>query len=182
MFDPRPLLIRARTSQPFNMVATSMTGAALHAIGARCAFVVKHLHRVGTVRWSPPNGRALVLWSRGDDWISNQVYLRGRAGYEPGIAPPWFRLAALADVVLDVGAHVGFYAPLAAHADPKSRICAFEPHSRAYGRPTRNVALNGAENVRCMRAACRARAGTGVIYEVDGRGIPSGSTRDSGLR
>ena len=31
MFDPRALLRRVRASQPLNMVATSMTHAALHA-------------------------------------------------------------------------------------------------------------------------------------------------------
>ncbi len=64
------------------MVATSMTRAALSAVGANSELVVKHLHRVGTVRRILPNGRALVLGSHGDDWISNQVYWRGWAGYE----------------------------------------------------------------------------------------------------
>lgn len=163
------------------MVATSMTRAALHAVGANSELVVKHLHRVGTVRRILPNERTLVLWSHGDDWVSNQVYWRGWAGYEPEMAPLWFHFAARASVVLDVGAHVGFYALLAAHANPKGRVFAFEPHPTVYERLVRNVALNGVENVRCMQAACGARAGTGELYEVDGRGIPSGSTLECGF-
>ena len=181
MFDPRALLKRIRASQPFNMVSTSMTRAALLAVGAHSELVVKHLHRVGTVRRILPNGRALVLWSRGDDWVSNQVYWRGWAGYEPEMAPLWFHLAARAGVVLDVGAHVGFYALLAAHANPKGRVFAFEPHPTAHGRLVRNVGLNGVDHVRCMQAACGARAGTEELYEVDGPGIPSGSTLESGF-
>jgi FkbM family methyltransferase len=95
------------------------------------------------------------------------------------MAPLWFGLASRADVVLDVGAHVGLYTLLAAHANPKSRIFAFEPHPSVYGRLIRNLTLNGLENVRCMRAACGAREGTAELYEVDVPGVPSGSTLDS---
>ena len=35
--------------------------------------------------------------------------------------------------------------------------------------------------MRCMQAACGAWAGTGALYEVDGRGIRSGSTLESGF-
>jgi len=181
VFDPRALLKRLRASQPFNLAATSMTRAALLAVGAHSELVVKHLHRIGIVRRILPNGRTLVLWSHGDDWVSNQVYWRGWAGYEPEMAPLWFHLASRARVVLDVGAHVGFYALLAAHANPECAIFAFEPHPTVYGRLIRNVSLNGVENVRCMQAACGARAGTGELYEVEGRGIPSGSTLESGF-
>ena len=161
------------------MVVTSMTRAALHAVGVHSELVVKHLHRVGTVRRVLPNGRALVLWSRGDDWISNQIYWRGWAGYEPEMTPLWFELASRADVILDVGAHVGLYTLLAAHANSRSKIFAFEPHPTVYGRLVRNVALNGVKNVRCVQAACGAMGGTGELCEVDRPGVPSGSTLDS---
>ena len=156
-----------------------MTRAALHAVGVHSELVVKHLHRVGTVRRILPNGKALVLWSLGDDWISNQIYWRGWAGYEPEMAPLWFGLASRAEVVLDVGAHVGFYTLLAAHANSKSRIFAFEPHPAVYGRLVRNVALNGVDNVRCVQSACGAKRGAGELHEVDVPGVPSGSTLDS---
>jgi FkbM family methyltransferase len=181
VFDPWAVLKGVRASQPLNMVATSMTRAALHAVGAHSELVVKHLPRVGTVRRILPNGRALVLWSRGDDWVANQVYWRGWAGYEPEMAPLWFQFAACAGSVLDVGAHVGFYALLAAHANPKGRVFAFEPHPSVYERLIRNLSLNGVENVQCVKAACGARAGAGELYEVDGRGIPSGSTLEPGF-
>jgi FkbM family methyltransferase len=97
------------------------------------------------------------------------------------MAPVWFQFAARAGTVLDVGAHVGFYALLAAHANPKGRVFAFEPHPSVYERLIRNLSLNGVENVRCVQGACGARAGTATLYEVEGRGIPSGSTLESGF-
>ena len=176
MFDPKAVLKRIRVSQPFNILATSVTRATLRAVGGHSELVVKHLHRVGAVRRSLPNGRELVLWSRGDDWIANQVYWRGWAGYEPEMAPLWFQRAAHASVVLDVGAHVGFYTLLAGHANPKGKVFAFEPHPTVHGRLVRNVGLNGLDHVRCMLTACGASAGTQALYEVVGSGIPSGST------
>jgi hypothetical protein len=81
--------------------------------------MIKHLHRFGIVRSRLPHGRTLRLWSRGDDWIANQVHWRGWDGYEPETLPLFFRLAATARVTLDVGAHVGFFTLLAGHANPE---------------------------------------------------------------
>lgn len=101
-----------RASQPFNALATSTVRSILDLTRARPEFVVKHLHRMGTVRSQLPNGRELRLRSRGDDWVSNQVYWRGWNGYESESVPLFFRLATRASVTLDVGAYVGFYALL----------------------------------------------------------------------
>jgi hypothetical protein len=54
---------------------------------------IKHLPRTGPVRSRLPNGEVLRLWSRGDDWISNQVFWRGWSGYEPETTPLFFELA-----------------------------------------------------------------------------------------
>ena len=105
-----------------NWAATTATRWALAATGARSEFVVKHLHKVGTVRARLPNGRALRLWSRGDDWVSNQVYWRGWDGYEPETVPLFWRLAERSAVTLDVGAYVGYFALLAGHANPSGRV------------------------------------------------------------
>jgi FkbM family methyltransferase len=121
------------------------------------------------------------LWSRADDWISNQVYWRGWAGYEPEMSPLFFRLATSARVVLDVGAHIGFYTLLAAHANPDGVVFAFEPHPRAYGRLERNVTLNALKNVRCVPEACGAVDAVAQLHSVDTEGIASGSTLNRGF-
>src|SRR5262245_56074500 len=96
-----------RDTQPFNWVSTTAAKLAFGAAGGAPDVVVDHLHRVGTVRCRLPNGRTLRLWSRGDDWVSNRVYWRGMAGYEPESTAVFFRLATGAAVTLDVGGYVG---------------------------------------------------------------------------
>lgn len=175
MHDVRASLKRLRVSQPFNFVATSLVQAVLSAFGMRSEFVIRHLHRAGTVRCRLPNGRILRLWSRGDDWISNQVYWRGWSGYEPETVPLFFRLAVSARVTLDIGAYVGFYALLAAHANPEGRVYAFEPHPGIFPRLERNVALNRLGGVRCVPSAVGDLDGTGELFHVS-TAMPSSSS------
>lgn len=157
-------LRRLRYSQPFNAIATTSVRAILGATGWRSELIIKHLHRVGNVRSPLPNGRVLHLWSRADDWISNQVYWDGWAGYEPETVPLFFRLASRARVTLDVGAYVGFYSLLAAHANPGGRVFAFEPLPEVFERLEANVARNDLDNVACVRAAVGVSEGTSPFY------------------
>lgn len=166
MLNVRRTLKRFRVSQPFNFVASSLMRVALKILRVESESVIKHLHRVGTVRCRLPNDRTLTLWSRGDDWVSNQIYWRGWSGYEPETVPLFFRLAATAAVTLDVGAYVGFYTLLAAHANPAGRVYAFEPHSGIYERLLRNVAINGLKNVRCVASAVGETDGTADFFHV----------------
>jgi len=154
------LLRRLRVSQPLNFLATSTVRAILRAAGSHSEMVIKHLHRVGAVSDRLPNGRTLRLWSRADDWVSNQVYWRGWRGYEPETAPLFFRLASRARVTLDVGAYVGFFTLIAGHANPNGRVFGFEPLPDAYKRLQSNVELNKLTNVVAVASA---------VGEVDGR-------------
>jgi FkbM family methyltransferase len=160
------VLKAVRASQPFNWLATSSVRAGLDLMGARPEMVVKHLHRVGPVACRLPNGRVLRLWSRGDDWVSNQVFWRGWRGYEPETAPLFFRLAARAKVTIDVGAYVGFYALLAAHANPSGRVFAFEPMPAIEARLVRNIRINHLANVTCIASAVGEIEGTAEFYHV----------------
>jgi FkbM family methyltransferase len=122
-------------------------------LGVRSELAIRHLHRAGNVRCRLPNGRVLRLWSRGDDWVSNQIYWNGLPGYEPETVPVFLRLAREARVIFDIGAYVGLYTVLAAHMNPAAEVYAFEPHPYAYDRLLRNVTLNRLSNVQCFRAA-----------------------------
>src|SRR5262249_9459257 len=155
----KAVLRSLRSSQPLNYLTTSLAFGALTITGLRAECFVKHLHRIGTVRRRLPNGRILSLWSRGDDWVSNQIYWKGWDGYEPEMAPLFFSLATRAMVTIDVGAYVGYYTLIAAHANPAGRVYAFEPLPTIHQRLLRNVALNGPENVECVASA---------VGEVDG--------------
>jgi FkbM family methyltransferase len=155
-----------RSSQPLNWLATSSLRAGLNLLSVHPEAVVKHLHRVGPVACRLPNGRTLRFWSRGDDWVSNQVFWRGWHGYEPETVPLFFRLATRANVTIDVGAHVGFYALLAAHANPSGRVVAFEPMPAIHARLARNVRMNGLVNVTCVKSAVGMTEGIADFYHV----------------
>lgn len=158
------VLKKLRAAQPLNRIATSSIRAGLRVAGFRSEAVVKHLHRVGMVQSRLPNGRTLRLWSRADDWVSNQVYWRGWEGYEPESVPLFFRLATTARVTLDVGSYVGFYTLLAAHANPEGRVYAFEPLPDAFDRLKRNVALNKLSNVIPVATAVGDVNGTAEFF------------------
>lgn len=171
----RAILKRLRYTQPFNRMATSATRAMLQATGMHSEFVIRHLHRVGIVTCRLPNGAELRLQSQGDDWVSNQVYWRGWEGYEPETVPLFFRLALRAEVTVDIGAYVGYFTMLAAHANPRGRVFAFEPLPSVYRRLQRNVVLNRLSNVECREAACGAEEGTAEFYHVDAE-LPTSSS------
>jgi FkbM family methyltransferase len=157
-------LKRLRASQPFNAVATTLVRAAMRLSGREWAWAVAHLHRVGPVAARLPNGRRLRLWSQADDWVSNQVFWKGWAGYEPETARVVFRLASRARLTVDVGAYVGFYTLLAALANPAGQVLALEPHPGACERLARNLERNGVRNATVVRAAAGALAGEAELH------------------
>ena len=169
-------LKRVRSSQPFNYIATGATRRFLKATGLHSELIIKHLHHVGTVRCKLPDGRTLSLWSRADDWVSNQLYWRGWSGYEPETTPLFFRLATRAQVTMDVGAYVGFYTVLAAHANTEARVYAFEPLPTVYERLLRNVALNKSANVQCIAAAVGEEAGEAEFFTTVTTEMPTSSS------
>jgi FkbM family methyltransferase len=87
----------------------------------------------------------------------------------------FFDLARSARIVLDIGAHVGYFALLAAHANRDGKVYAFEPLPRVYERLQRNVALNKVPNLTCLPLAVGAESGVAEFFHVS-RGIPSTSS------
>ncbi len=164
-------LKRLRSSQPLNRLATGAARRVLSGLGVQSEFVIRHLHRVGDVRSRLPNGQELRLWSRADDWVSNQVYWRGWMGYEPETAPLFYLLATCSDAVVDVGAYVGFFTLLAAHANGAGRVLAFEPLSDAFARLTENVERNALSNVVCVPAALGRTEGEADFFHVSGPSV-----------
>ncbi len=165
----------ARYSQPFNVLATTLARALLPHSGRVRPWAVTHLHRVGNVRSTLPNGRQLRLWSRADDWISNQVFWKEWSGYEPETSPLFYRLALTARATLDVGAHVGFFSLLAGHANGGGQVVAFEPFPPLFSRLRANVALNGLDNVACVEVAVGDMPGEAAFYHV-ANGLPCSSS------
>ena len=160
---------------PFSFLVAHSVRAVLRAGGWNSEWAIRHIHRVGSVSAALPNGRVLRLWSRGDDWVSNQVFWRGWAGHEPETTRLFFRLAQQAAVTVDVGAYVGYYTLLAAHANPSGRVIALEPLPAIHERLLRHVALNRLPHVECVRAAAGAEEGTASFYH-HRTGLPTSSS------
>jgi FkbM family methyltransferase len=163
------------TWPPGNRVATDLLRALLPGRARRHPVFVRYARRVGVVEATLPDGRLLRMRSRGDDDIAGPLFWRGWAGHEPETARLFYELAGSARVTLDVGAHVGYFALLAAHANPAGRVYAFEPLARVRERLEGNVALNGAGNVSCLPVALGSPAGTAEFFHGDDR-IPSSSS------
>ena len=155
-----------RVSQPFNYLTTTAARALLNATGKKSERAIQYLHRSGVTRVRLPNGHYLRLWSRGDDWVSTQIFWRGWDGYEPETVPLFFRLAQRSKTIFDVGSHVGYFTLLAAHASPRGQVYAFEPLSGPFGRLQRNVHFNGLRNVVCTQTAVGESEGTAEFFHV----------------
>lgn len=168
-------LKRMRGWPPLNRVATSTARTVLDLFDARPPVVTRHLHRVGPVSCGLPNGGDLRMWSLGDDGICNHLFWGGWTGYEPETTILFYQLAQSANVVLDIGAHVGYYALLAHHANPRSDVYAFEPLPSVFERLQGNVARNATSRVRCVQSAVGERAETASFYYVPGR-LPTSSS------
>ena len=87
-------------------------------------------------------------------------------------------LATQAEVVLDVGAHVGVFSLVAAHANPGARVFAFEPVPPTYQRLQSNVALNQLKNVRCFQSALGDQDGTTEVFHQPGMTFTASLSRE----
>lgn len=163
------------TWPPLNRIATGLLRALLPRRIQRHPALSRYVPRVGVVEARLPNGALLRMHSRGDDDIASPVFWCGWAGHEPESARLFYELAGSSRVTLDIGAHVGYFALLASHANPTGQVYAFEPLARVRERLERNVALNGAGNVACMPQALGSSAGTAEFFHFR-RGLPSSSS------
>jgi FkbM family methyltransferase len=153
-----------RAWRPINAPTTLVTRSLSRLVGREFESAIKHLPRTGPVRAKLPNGEVMRLRSRGDDWVSNQVFWRGWRGYEPETTPLFFHLARDATLVLDVGAYVGFFAILAGLANRRSRVFAFEPMPVSAERLQRHLKLNRLDNVELVPAAVSAAEGEAKLF------------------
>jgi FkbM family methyltransferase len=166
---------RLRANPAINTPVALAVRAAARTLGVSPELAIRHLPRSGVTRMILPDGRRARLWSRGDDWVSNQVFWRGWDGYDAEVAPLFWRLAREARVTLDIGAHVGYYSVLAGMANPAGTVFAFEPLPAVFARLQRNLRLNHLERVTAVRAAAGAIDGSAEFFHVPGI-IPSSSS------
>ncbi|MEO8044789.1 MAG: FkbM family methyltransferase [Spartobacteria bacterium] len=93
--------------------------------------------------------------------------------FEPAIADLYGIRACQPDLIVDVGANIGAFTCLAAHAHPNAQVHAFEPSSPHADRLAENVALNCLGNVVLHRKAV-TKDGRTVVFSQFGAGGASG--------
>lgn len=93
--------------------------------------------------------------------LQNVGYL---LGYEPATTRLFRQLLAPGDIVIDVGAHVGYYTLLAARqVGPAGRVYAFECEPQNYELLVKNIELNSLGWVVPVQKAVSNRVGTGRL-------------------
>lgn len=88
-----------------------------------------------------------VMFCGNDEAVALDTVWNGRFGYESASLYHWSRLAARSRTVLDVGAHVGYYAMIAALSSPKAKVHAFEPVPPIHARLAVNHRANAIKNL-----------------------------------
>jgi FkbM family methyltransferase len=98
------------------------------------------------------------------DWLGRHVYVTGE--YEAQTSKVMAALLGPGQVMVDVGANVGYFALLAAHrVGSAGKVFAFEPLPQARAQLVRNVRLNGVGQVTVRAEALCDRAGEAKFYE-----------------
>lgn len=104
-----------------------------------------------------------VMFCANDEAVALDTVWNGRFGYESASLHHWSRLAATSRTILDVGAHVGYYAMIAALAAPKAKVHAFEPVPPIHARLAVNHRANGLKNLVLHQNGVSDHAGTADI-------------------
>jgi FkbM family methyltransferase len=108
-----------------------------------------------------------ILVNPHDGAISPELIPTG--SYEKHITNLFKNVIRPGDVVLDVGANIGYYTIIAAEIVGKQgRVYAFEPSPNNYLFLTKNVAINGFENVTTLRKAVSEKTGYAKLFYDDG--------------
>lgn len=145
------------------------------SLGLKGEFFSSHLARRGYVTVEMPDGPPIRLWSAADDWSTSLLWWYGYQAVEREAIDLWRARAAEAGTVLDIGAHVGWLALVAAQAGA-SRVFAFEANPRVAARCGLNVELNPWP-ITIVPNACSDRTGP-VAFHLGGPGMPSSSGVD----
>lgn len=105
-----------------------------------------------------PDGGHLWMTSADAHRYLSRLRAEGPRGYEPLTAATWWCLATTARVIIDIGAHVGYYALLAGRAAPAAAVHAAEPLREAADLLDTTAARNGL-TITVHRVALGAVAG-----------------------
>ena len=113
--------------------------------------------------------------------VATALHDHGFRGYEPETVALFHDLCRHVTCVCDVGAYTGYYALVAAKANPDARVFAFEPAPEACNALVSNIGLNGSKNIRAERLAVSDRDGETSLFLPDGA-LPTSASTLAGFR
>ncbi len=123
-----------------------------------------HWPVAGKVRADLGNGAHITFDSNGHLEVPKLVYWHGINSYEGKCESLFFELSRNTDVIIDVGANIGYYSLLAGAANPTATIWAFEPVPKIFNRLNKNVAVNKYFTVHTSRIAISNQIGQSSFY------------------
>ena len=134
--------------------------AAMNMVGSRCTRLVFALHRgPETV-----NGYKMYLSQDGGPSLSFTMELLG-GKYEQETRQLLERVIGKDMIIVDVGAHVGYYAlQFARWVGPGGKVFAFEPEADNHALLRKNIALNRCTNVYPVPKAVSDHSGTVKLF------------------
>jgi FkbM family methyltransferase len=111
------------------------------------------------------------------DLVQSRIFYFGV--WEPNLTAFVQQRVRPGDVVVDVGANVGYFTLLASRlVGDAGRVVAIEASPRVFGLLNRNIALTGARNVRAINVAVSDRHGSLPIYAGPPDNVGATSVRD----
>lgn len=109
------------------------------------------------------DGKTRLLLSFPEDFGYEKICLSG--SFETGTTTVLKKLVLEDDVILDIGANIGYYTTLFAAMVPKGHCHAFEPVEKIYEKLVRNCKLNGLDaNISLNRLALGNREADSEMY------------------
>ena len=121
---------------------------------------------VSKFRVELPDGNSIIMHASGSDvdHIARKLFWWGFRSHEAATATLFYELAKNCSTIFDVGANIGYFTLLAATANRKSHIVAFEPVPEIFEHLNSNIQLNQAHNVTSVYAAVTNHDGSVPLY------------------
>lgn len=150
------------------LISSTAWGRKLKQLPQACAFyaALYKIARPGATLQAEVRGHWLHL-DPADTLITRCLLVYGGA-WEPLETQTFVHLLHRGMVVVDIGAHIGYYSLLAARGvGSEGHIYAFEPAPGTYDLLCRNLERNGYRNVTAVRKAVAAGGGVGRLWLSD---------------
>ncbi|MDO9069299.1 MAG: FkbM family methyltransferase, partial [Deltaproteobacteria bacterium] len=123
------------------------------------------LEDINTFTIQAPNKKDIIYnFCPQESWVLKGLFWSGKPNFEKDTAEIFFDRAVKARTILDIGANLGYYTYLAAAANTKARVIAFEPIKYLAEKVRDNSLLNGFAQVTVIDQAVSDKKGEAPFY------------------